>query len=341
MGKILLTGGAGFIGAHTCVELLNAGYDIVVVDNYYNSSKEALRRVTEITGKTFSIYEADACDKKAMDDIFKKEPIDAAIHFAGYKAVGESVEKPILYYRNNLDAALTLFECMEKHGVRTVLFSSSATVYGTDAGANCREDMHLTFTTSNPYGSTKFMIERILTDIAVAHPEWSIINLRYFNPVGAHESGKIGEDPNGIPNNLMPRVMQAALGKIEKLGVYGDDYPTPDGTCRRDYIHVVDLAKGHVAALRYARTHAGCEAINLGTGVPYSVLEIIKTFMDVTGTHFSYEITSRRAGDLPEAYANVEKAKNLLGWKAKKTLADMCRDAWRWQTMNPDGYPKD
>ena len=340
MGKILLTGGAGFIGAHTAVELLNAGSDLVVVDNYYNSSAEALRRVAEITGKTFAIYEADVCDKEAMDEIFAKEPIDAAIHYAGYKAVGESVAKPILYYRNNLDAALTLFECMEKHGVKRVLFSSSATVYGTDAGADCREDMRLTFTTSNPYGATKFIIERILTDIAVAHPEWSIVNLRYFNPVGAHASGRIGEDPNGIPNNLMPRVVRAALGKMETLGVYGDDYPTPDGTCRRDYIHVVDLAKGHVAALKYAMAHAGCEAINLGTGVPYSVLEIIDTFREATGTDFPYEVTTRRAGDLPEAYANVEKAEKLLGWKAEKTLADMCRDAWRWQTMNPDGYPK-
>lgn len=340
MGKILLTGGAGFIGAHTAVELLNAGYDIVVADNYYNSSAEALRRVSAITGKTFSVYEADVCDAKAMDTIFEREKIDAAIHFAGYKAVGESVEKPILYYRNNLDAALTLFERMEKYGVTRVLFSSSATVYGTDAGADCREDTRLTFTTTNPYGSSKFIIERMLCDVALAHPEWSIVNLRYFNPVGAHESGKIGEDPNGIPNNLMPRVMQAALGKIATLGVYGDDYPTPDGTCRRDYIHVVDLAKGHVAALRYAMENPGCEAVNLGTGVPYSVFEIIKTFTDVTGTGFPYKVVPRRAGDLPEAYANVEKAKRLFGWKAEKTLADMCRDAWRWQTMNPDGYPK-
>ncbi len=340
MGKILLTGGAGFIGAHTAVELLNAGYEIVVVDNYYNSSAEALSRVSEITGKTFAVYEADACDAKAMDAIFEKEKIDAAIHFAGYKAVGESVQKPILYYRNNLDAALTLFERMEKYGVKRVLFSSSATVYGTDAGAGCREDMPLTFTTTNPYGSSKFIIERMLCDIAVAHPEWSIVNLRYFNPVGAHESGKIGEDPNGIPNNLMPRVMQAALGKIATLGVYGDDYPTPDGTCRRDYIHVVDLAKGHVAALQYAMENSGCEAVNLGTGVPYSVFEIIRTFTEVTGTDFPYKVVPRRAGDLPEAYANVEKAKRLFGWKAEKNLADMCRDAWRWQTTNPDGYPK-
>ncbi len=340
MGKILLTGGAGFIGAHTAVELLNAGHDIVVADNYYNSSPEALRRVSEITGKTFSVYAVDVCDEAAMDEIFQKEDFDATIHFAGYKAVGESVEKPILYYRNNLDAALTLFACMEKHGVTRVLFSSSATVYGTDVGANCREDMPLTFSTSNPYGSTKFIIERILQDIAIAHPAWSIVNLRYFNPVGAHESGKIGEDPNGIPNNLMPRVVQAALGKIKKLGVYGDDYPTPDGTCRRDYIHVVDLAKGHIAALKYAMGHTGCETINLGTGTPYSVYEILNTFMKVTGVSFPYEVAPRRAGDLPEAYANVEKAKKLLGWKAEKTLADMCTDAWRWQTMNPDGYPK-
>ncbi|MGI6238935.1 MAG: UDP-glucose 4-epimerase GalE [Christensenellales bacterium] len=338
MGKILLTGGAGYIGAHTCVALLDAGYEIVVVDNYANSSEEALRRVIEITGKPFSYYEADVCDRGAMDEIFKNESIGAAIHFAGYKAVGESVAKPAMYYRNNIDAALTLFETMEKHGVKRVLFSSSATVYGTDAGADCREDQRLTFSTSNPYGSTKFMIERILRDISVARPDWSIALLRYFNPAGAHESGRIGEDPNGIPNNLMPRVMRAASGRMEKLGVFGDDYPTPDGTCRRDYIHVCDLARGHVAALDYIIKHKGCEVVNLGTGVPYSVLEIIRTFMRVTGTEFSYGVTARRPGDLPEAYANVEKAKELFGWQAEKTLEDMCRDAWRWQIMNPNGY---
>lgn len=338
MGKILLTGGAGYIGAHTCVELLNAGYDIVVVDNYYNSTPEALRRVSELTGKQFSIYEADVCDRAAMEDIFTREPIEAVIHFAGYKAVGESVAKPVMYYRNNLDASLTLLEVMASHGVKKLLFSSSATVYGTDASADCREDLPLTFSTSNPYGATKYMIEHILEDVTVANPDWSIVLLRYFNPTGAHESGRIGEDPNGIPNNLMPRVMRAAQGKMAKLGVYGSDYPTPDGTCRRDYIHVVDLAKGHVAALKYAASHTGCEKINLGTGVPYSVLEIINAFEKATGVKVPYEMAERRPGDLPESYANADKAARLLGWKAEKTLEDMCRDSWRWQTQNPDGY---
>ena len=338
MGKILLTGGAGYIGAHTCVELLNAGYDIVVVDNYYNSTPESLRRVSELTGKKFSIYEADCCDAAAMEEIFSKEPIEAVIHFAGYKAVGESVAKPVMYYRNNLDATLTLLEVMAAHGVKKILFSSSATVYGTDASADCREDLHLTFTTSNPYGTTKYMIERILEDVYVANPDMSIVELRYFNPVGAHESGMLGEDPNGIPNNLMPRVLRAAQGKMAKLGVFGNDYPTPDGTCRRDYIHVVDLAKGHVAALKYAAENTGCEKINLGTGVPYSVLEILNAFEKATGVPVPYEMADRRPGDLPESYANADKALKLLGWKAEKTLEDMCRDSWRWQTKNPNGY---
>ena len=338
MGKILLTGGAGYIGAHTCVELLSSGYDICVVDNYYNSSPESLKRVSQITGKKFSIYDADVCDKAALEDIFARENIEAVIHFAGYKAVGESVAKPMMYYRNNLDASLSLFEAMEKFGVKKVLFSSSATVYGTDAGADCREDMKLTFSTSNPYGSTKFMIERMLMDISKARPDWSVILLRYFNPVGAHESGMIGEDPNGIPNNLMPRVMRAALGVMDHLGVYGNDYPTPDGTCRRDYIHVVDLAKGHVAALKYLDKSTGCEAINLGTGVPYSVLEIISAFEKATGVKVPHTIEERRPGDLPESYANADKAWKLLGWKAEKTLEDMCRDSWKWQKMNPNGY---
>lgn len=338
MGKILLTGGAGFIGAHTCVELLEAGYDVVVVDNYFNSCPESLKRVTQITGKAFSVYEADVCDSAAMDAIFDKESIDAVIHFAGYKAVGESVAKPVMYYRNNLDATLTLVETMQKHGVKKLLFSSSATVYGEDAGANCREDMRLTFTTANPYGSTKFIIERILRDVCAADPTWSVVLLRYFNPVGAHESGLIGEDPNGIPNNLMPRVMRAAMGRMKALGIFGNDYPTPDGTCRRDYIHVVDLAKGHVAAVKYAADNTGCEAINLGTGVPYSVLEIVNAFERATGVKVPHEIAERRPGDLPESYANADKALEKLGWKAEKSLEDMCRDAWRWQTMNPNGY---
>lgn len=340
MGKILLTGGAGYIGAHTCVELLNAGYDIVVADDYSNSTPEALARVKHITGRDFPAYEINVRDARALDAIFEKEPIEAAIHFAGFKAVGESVEKPLTYYRNNLDAALTLFEIMDKRGVKKLLFSSSATVYGTDAITDCAEDLRLTFSTSNPYGSTKYIIEKMLEDIAIAKPDWSIIILRYFNPVGAHESGLIGEDPNGIPNNLMPRVMRAAQGKMKTLGIYGDDYPTPDGTCRRDYIHVVDLARGHLAALAFAREHIGLEKINLGTGVPYSVREIITAFEKATGVKVPCEVVARRAGDLPESFASVEKAARLLNWKAEKTLEDMCRDSWRWQTMNPDGYPK-
>ena len=338
MGKILLTGGAGYIGAHTCVELLNAGYDIVVADNYYNSTPESMKRVKEITGKDFAVYEADVCDSAAMENIFANEPIEAVIHFAGYKAVGESVAKPVMYYRNNLDSMLTILEKMQEHGVKKVLFSSSATVYGTDASENCQENMRLTFSTSNPYGSTKYIIEHMLHDVIKANPDWSIVLLRYFNPVGAHESGRIGEDPNGIPNNLMPRVLRAAQGKMAKLGVYGSDYPTPDGTARRDYIHVVDLAKGHVAALKYAGENIGCETINLGTGVPYSVLEILNAFEKATGVPVPHEMAERRAGDLAECYANADKAAKLLGWKAEKNLEDMCRDSWRWQTMNPNGY---
>ena len=338
MGKILLTGGAGYIGAHTALELLNAGYDIVVADNYVNSSEESMNRVRQLTGKNFPSYNMDVADEEAMEDLFSKEPIEGAIHFAGLKAVGESVSQPIRYYRNNLSTTTTLLTVMERHGVKKIIFSSSATVYGTDCKDECREDAHLTFTCSNPYGATKYMIERILQDTSVAHPDWSMVILRYFNPVGAHESGRLGEDPNGIPNNLMPRVMQCALGKIPRLGVYGNDYPTPDGTCRRDYIHVVDLAKGHLAALKYLDHHAGCETVNLGTGRPYSVLEILRTFERVNGIKLNYGIEARRPGDLPECFANPDKALKLFGWRAEKTLEDMCRDAWRWQTMNPNGY---
>ena len=338
MSKILLTGGAGYIGSHTCVELLNSGLDVAVIDNYSNSTPEALRRVEKITGRTFSVYDCDASDPKAVNEVFDKEDISAVIHFAGFKAVGESVAKPVMYYRNNLDTTLTLLEAMKAHGVGNILFSSSATVYGTDGSADCKEDQHLTFSTTNPYGSTKFIIERILTDAAKADRSLSVVLLRYFNPVGAHESGLIGEDPNGIPNNLVPRVLQAAVGKLDHIGVFGTDYPTRDGTCLRDYIHVVDLAKGHVAALKYAKDHTGCEVINLGTGVPYSVLEILDTFEKVSGVKLNRVMEARRPGDLPESGANVEKAEKLLGWKAEKTLEDMLRDSWRWQTMNPNGY---
>ena len=338
MGKILLTGGAGFIGAHTAVELLESGRDIVVVDNYVNSCPESLARVEKITGKAFRVYEADVRDREALDAVFRENDIEAVIHFAGLKAVGESVSKPLLYYSNNLDSTLTLLEVMKEHGCGKIVFSSSATVYGEDSDGVCTEDMHLTFSCSNPYGRTKFMIERILTDVAAADPEMGVVLLRYFNPVGAHESGLIGEDPNGIPNNLMPRVLHAAVGKMDHIGVFGTDYPTPDGTCRRDYIHVVDLARGHVAAIGYLEGFKGVETVNLGTGVPYSVLEILDTFEKATGVKLKRAMEPRRAGDLPESYADPSKALRLFGWKATHTLEDMCRDAWRWQTMNPDGY---
>ena len=338
MGKVLLTGGAGYIGAHTALELLNAGYDITVADNYVNSSEESLNRVRMLTGKDFTAYELDVADEAALDGLFDREDVESVIHFAGLKAVGESVSQPIRYYANNLGTTTTLLRVMERRGVKRIIFSSSATVYGTDCRDECREDAHLTFTCSNPYGATKYMIERILQDVAAADKDWAVVLLRYFNPVGAHESGMLGEDPNGIPNNLMPRVLQCAQGKIKRLGVFGDDYPTPDGTCRRDYIHVVDLAKGHLAALRYLDGHPGCEIVNLGTGRPYSVLEILQTFEKVNHLKLNYGIEPRRPGDLPECFANPEKALRLFGWKAEKTLDDMCRDAWNWQTKNPDGY---
>ena len=334
--NILVTGGAGYIGTHTLVELLNRGHNVVVVDNYVNSHPESLDRVREITGKSFPFYELNVCDEAALDRVFAENSVDCVIHFAGLKAVGESCQKPLMYYRNNLDGMLSLISSMQKHGVKRFVFSSSATVYRSDAGMPVDEESPLGCI--NPYGWTKFMGEQILRDVAKADPEWSVVLLRYFNPIGAHESGMIGEDPNGIPNNLMPRVLRAATGKLDKLGVFGGDYPTPDGTCRRDYIHVVDLAKGHVAALKYALKHTGCETINLGTGVPYSVLEIIHTFEKATGVKVPYEMAERRPGDLPESYACADKAARVLGWKAEKTLEDMCRDSWRWQQMNPNGY---
>jgi len=336
--SVLLTGGAGYIGSHTCVELLNAGYEVVVVDNYVNSQYEAIRRVETITGKTVKVYEADVCDREAMDKLFAAEKIDSVIHFAGLKAVGESVAEPMMYYRNNIDATLTLCEMMEKYGVKKIVFSSSATVYG--APESCPVSETAKLGCSSPYGWTKYMIEQILRDWANAHPELSVILLRYFNPVGAHPSGLIGENPNGRPNNLMPNVLNAASGKMKELRVFGGDYDTPDGTCVRDYIHVVDLANGHLCALRYAEENTGAEAFNLGTGVGYSVLDIIKSFEKTTGVKVPHSIGERRPGDVPACFANPEKAQQKLNWHTEKMLDDMCRDAWAFKTKNPNGYDK-
>ncbi|MBO5536523.1 MAG: UDP-glucose 4-epimerase GalE [Clostridia bacterium] len=333
---ILCTGGAGYIGSHTCVELLNAGHEVVIVDNLYNSNVHVLERIEEITGKKVRFYEADVTDAAAVAPIFEENKIDAIIHFAAYKAVGESVAKPVEYYRNNLDCTLTMLEAMKKYDVRRFIFSSSATVYGIPDHMPLDETMPTSAT--NPYGWTKYMNERILTDAAKANPDWSIVLLRYFNPIGAHETGRIGEMPNGIPNNLFPYILQVALGKLPYLHVYGNDYNTKDGTGVRDYIHVVDLAKGHVLAAEYAQTHTGTEVINLGTGHGYSVLEIIKTFEKVNGIEIPYKIEARRAGDIAECYADASKAKKLLGWTAAREIDDMCRDGWRWQKNNPNGY---
>ncbi|MBQ3222821.1 MAG: UDP-glucose 4-epimerase GalE [Clostridia bacterium] len=335
--KILLTGGAGYIGTHTCIELINAGYDIVVCDNFVNSQPESMNRAMQITGKTFPVYALDCRDEAKLEVLFEQEKPEAVIHFAGLKAVGESVQKPLEYYENNLNATFVLMKVMEKYDCKKIVFSSSATVYGEQDEMPLVETMKCT-RCSNPYGWTKYMIEQIMRDYAVAHPDWSVVLLRYFNPVGAHESGMIGENPNGIPNNLMPRVTQAALGKMKMLGVMGNDYPTPDGTCLRDYILVVDLAKGHVCAINYAKTNNGCDVFNLGTGVGYSVLDIINTFERVNNIKVPHEIVARRPGDLPMAYSNPEKAEKILGWKAEKTLDDMCRDSWNWQQKNPNGY---
>ena len=337
--NILVTGGAGYIGTHTLVELLNRGHDVVVVDNYVNSHPESLDRVREITGKTFPFYEANVCDEAALDRIFDENKVDCVIHFAGLKAVGESCAKPLMYYRNNLDGMLSLISSMRKHDVKRFVFSSSATVYRSDAGMPVDEESPLGCI--NPYGWTKFMGEEILRDVAKAEPDWSVVLLRYFNPIGAHESGKIGEDPNGVPNNLMPYITQTALGRLKELHVFGNDYPTPDGTGVRDYIHVVDLAEGHVAAIEYARGHTGCEAFNLGTGEGYSVLDIVHAFERVNHIKVPYEIAPRRAGDPPTVFAKVGKAERLLHWKAKRTLDQMCADSWRWQTQNPHGFAKE
>ena len=339
MSTILLAGGAGYIGSHTAVELLEAGYDVVVADNYSNSCPESIKRVEEITGKSVKAYEVDIRDKAKLETVFKENKIDAVIHFAGLKAVGESVAKPILYYRNNIDTTLSLLECMEQFGVNNIIFSSSATVYGEENPVPYTEEMPRG-TCSNPYGWTKAMMEQILEDAANANKELSVVLLRYFNPIGAHPSGKIGDDPQGIQNNLMPYVSQVAVGRRECLTIFGNDYPTPDGTCRRDYIHVVDLAKGHVKAINYVFGNKGTEIFNLGTGTPYSVTEIVDTFEKVNDIKINHVYGDRRAGDLPESYANADKALNILGWKTEKTLADMCRDSWNWQKNNPNGYNK-
>ena len=327
---ILLTGGTGYIGSHTAVELLNAGREVVIVDNFFNSSPDILDRIEKIAGKRPAFRQLDVADKSAMDRLFTDYKIDAVIHFAGFKAVGESVEKPLEYYRNNLDSTLTLLETMRAHDCRRLIFSSSATVYGANSKSPFAEDAP-TGNCTNPYGWTKYMIEQILMGVAHAAPEMSIVLLRYFNPIGAHPSGLIGERPNGIPNNLLPYVTQTAAGIRERLNVFGGDYPTPDGTGVRDFIHVVDLAKGHVAALTFAEQNQGCEVFNLGTGTGYSVLDIIKTFEQANGIKIKYAITARRPGDIAVCYANPEKAARLLHWRAEKTLLDMCRDAWNWE----------
>ena len=335
--KVLLSGGAGYIGSHTAIELRSAGHDVVIVDNFSNSKPEVLRRLEKITGAPFAFHCVDVCDKAAMDKIFAGEKPEAIIHFAGYKAVGESVEKPLEYYRNNLDSTLTLLELMRKYGVHNIVFSSSATVYGAPDSVPINESAAVGRCT-NPYGWTKYMIEIILKDACKADPSLSAVLLRYFNPIGAHESGLIGEDPQGIPNNLMPYITQVASGRLEKHHIFGNDYDTPDGTGVRDYIHVVDLARGHVCAIKYAAENKGADVINLGTGKGYSVLEMVKTFSEVSGVNIPYEINARRAGDIAECYADPTKAKEKLGWVAEKNLRDMCRDSWRWQKNNPHGY---
>ena len=334
---ILVTGGAGYIGSHTCIELINAGYEVVVVDNLYNASREALKRVEAIVGKEIKFYEADIRDAAAMKNIFENEDIDAVIHFAGLKAVGESVAKPMEYYDNNINGTLVLCNAMKEAGVKNIIFSSSATVYGDPAFIPITEDCPKGQCT-NPYGWTKSMLEQILTDIHTSDNEWNVVLLRYFNPVGAHKSGTIGEDPKGIPNNLMPYITQVAVGKRECLGIFGNDYDTHDGTGVRDYIHVVDLADGHVKALKKIEEKAGVCVYNLGTGNGYSVLDMVKAFSKACGHEIKYEIKDRRPGDIATCYADPAKAKAELGWEAKRGLEEMCEDSWRWQSNNPNGY---
>jgi len=336
MKTILVTGGAGYIGSHTLIELINNNFDVVVVDNLVNSSRESLRRIKQITGHDIPFIEADIRDQSALDDIFTTYNIDSVIHFAGLKAVGESVAKPLEYYDNNLVSTLALLEAMRKHGVKQLVFSSSATVYGSPSELPLRETSTVGVGLTNPYGKTKYMIEQIIQDYCTADPAFEATILRYFNPIGAHQSGQIGEDPNGIPNNLLPYVAQVAVGKLQSVGVFGNDYDTPDGTGVRDYIHVVDLARGHVAALQHMK--AGANVYNLGTGSGTSVLEIIKAFSKACGRDLPYEIKPRRAGDIAACYADCSKAERELGWRAELSVEQACADSWRWQSQNPNGF---
>jgi len=336
MESVCVTGGAGYIGSHACVELLENGFRVVVIDNLSNSNRKALSRVERITGKDVTFYEADIRDGNKIAEIFTREKIDAVMHFAALKAVGESVEMPLRYYHNNVTGSLVLCEVMKHHGVKNMVFSSSATVYGAPRRVPVTEDVPLAPT--NPYGRSKQMVETVLRDLHASDPEWNIVILRYFNPVGAHPSGLIGEDPRGVPNNLVPFIAQVAAGRLEKLSVYGDDYPTRDGTGVRDYIHVVDLVRGHLAALDHIRKTGGLAVYNLGRGEGYSVLEMIRTFEKVSGKKIPYEVTGRRPGDIAECYADPSKAEREMGWKAEKGVEEMCEDVWRWQCANPEGY---
>lgn len=335
MGKILVTGGAGFIGSHTCVELIENGYEVIIMDNLVNSKKEAVSRIEKITGKTVKFYQTDILDYENSCRIFEENQIDAVIHFAGLKAVGESVAKPLEYYHNNISGTLVLLDVMRKYNCKTIVFSSSATVYGVNNKAPYTEDMPTSAT--NPYGYTKVMIEQILKDLCVADKEWSVSALRYFNPIGAHKSGLIGEDPNGIPNNLLPYISQVAIGKLSQLKVFGNDYDTPDGTGVRDYIHVCDLAKGHVCAVKYALSHKGFEPVNLGTGNGSSVLDVVKAYEKACGKPVNYVIAPRRAGDIATSFADASKAEKLFGWKAAANIDEMCADSWNFIKNNPNG----
>lgn len=335
--RILVTGGAGFIGSHTSVELLRAGHDVVLIDNFSNSKSEALKRIEELAGRPFVFQQLDLLDASGLDQLFRQHPVDAVIHFAAFKAVGESVQQPLRYYHNNVTGTILLCEAMVRHSVKTIVFSSSATVYGDPAKVPVTEDMPLAGV--NPYGHSKLMMEQIFRDLHAADPLWNIVLLRYFNPVGAHPSGRIGEDPNGIPNNLFPYITQVAVGKLKELRVFGSDYPTPDGTGVRDYIHVVDLALGHLKALEVRKGRTGCVAYNLGTGRGNSVLEVVRAFEEASGRKIPYRLVARRPGDAASCYCDPAKAERELQWKTERGLEAMCRDAWRWQSQNPGGYP--